>query len=267
MKNTIIFLTHLHSDHTGLANFFDKKGAKIYASKIDGDIMNNSLSREDSYWQGVLTDAISQGLEEDKLSLDDHPGFKYRAREYINYTAAYPGDRIKIGEFNFEVINLEGHTPGCIGLYDEVSKIFFCGDHILGKITPNITFWGFEYGDSLGIYLENLDKVYDMDIDYLFSSHRYLVDDYRNRINEIKLHHEKRLDETRAALKKHGKTTVRTVTKNLHWDIRSKDWDDFPNSQKWFAAGEAHAHLERLRALKEVDYQIIDGVMYYYLID
>ncbi|EKX80958.1 metallo-beta-lactamase [Clostridium botulinum CFSAN001628] len=53
-------------------------------------------------------------------------------------------------------------------------------------------------------------------------------------------------------LRKFGACTVKQVTKELHWDIKSKNWDEFPKSQKWFAAGEAHAHLEHLRALEEV---------------
>ena len=67
-------------------------------------------------------------------------------------------------------------------------------------------------------------------------------------------------------LKNNGSSTVRTVTKNLHWDISFKKWDEFPNPQKWFAAGEAHAHLERLRALGIADYEINDGLIYYSLI-
>ena len=62
---------------------------------------------------------------------------------------------------------------------------------------------------------------------------------------------------------KFGPAIVKQVTKELHWNIKSKDWDDFPKSQKWFAAGEAHAHLEHLRALGEVTMEEKNGVLYY----
>ncbi len=176
---------------------------------------------------------------------------------------AIPGEYIQVGEYNFEIIDLKGHTPGIVGLYDKEHKLLFCGDHILGKITPNITFWGFQYGDMLGTYLKSLDLVYNMDIDYLFSSHRFLVEDHRERVKELYQHHEKRLDEARHILRKCGRATVRTVTKQLQWDIKSKSWDDFPASQKWFAAGEAHAHLEHLRALGELVMEEENGVLYY----
>jgi hypothetical protein len=115
----------------------------------------------------------------------------------------------------------------------------------------------------LGKYFESLDLVYNMDIEYLFSSHRFLIDDHKKRIKELYEHHRDRLDEVRNALQKLGRATVRTVAQNMHWDINSKNWDDFPKSQKWFAAGEAHAHLEHLRALKEITVEEQNGVLYY----
>ncbi|MCR2044583.1 MBL fold metallo-hydrolase [Anaerosalibacter massiliensis] len=262
-ENTILFLTHLHSDHTGLATYLEEMGLTIYASKIDGDLLNNSVEKLDSMWQDTIQQGVWQGLEEDQLDIEDHPGFKFRPTAHINFIPAIPGEYIQIGEYNFEIIDLKGHTPGIVGLYEKEHKILFCGDHILGKITPNITFWGFQYGDILGTYLESLDHVYNMDIDYLFSSHRFLVDDHRERIEELYDHHDKRLDEARKALRKSGRSTVRTVTKQLQWDIKSKNWDEFPKAQKWFAAGEAHAHLEHLRALGEVTMEEEDGVLYY----
>lgn len=260
---TILVLTHLHADHTGLAAKFCEKGIPVYIGRRDGEIMQNY----GPYWDRVVETSFTQGLAEDKLNLKDHPGNKFQAERKVEYKYLEEGDVIKVGEYTFEVVSISGHTPGIIGLYEKEHKLFFCGDHILGKITPNITYWGEHLEDSLGKYLENLDKVYDMEIDHLFSSHRFLVEDHRARIDELKVHHDKRLEEARQALRKYGPSTVRTVTKNLHWDIRSKSWDDFPASQKWFAAGEAQAHLERLRALGEVDYEVRDGVWYYYLLE
>ena len=262
-EKTMLFLTHLHSDHTGLANYLAELGVRIYASKVDGDLLNNSVEKSDPMWQNTIQHGVWQGLEEDQLDIQDHPGFKFRPSAHINYIPANPGEYLQVGEYNFEIIDLKGHTPGILGLYERKHKILFCGDHILGKITPNITFWGFQYGDILGTYLESLNLVYHMDIHYLFSSHRFLVDNHQHRINELYYHHAKRLDEARQALIKSGRSTVRTVTKQLHWDIKSKNWDEFPKSQKWFAAGEAHAHLEHLKALGEVIMEEENGVLYY----
>ena len=88
----------------------------------------------------------------------------------------------------------------------------------------------------MGIYLKNLEKVKEYDIKYLFSSHRFLVEDVNARIDELMKHHEKRLNETLSILKMYDRLTVRNITKNMNWDISAKNWANFPDSQKWFAA-------------------------------
>lgn len=267
LSKTGLFLTHLHSDHTGLVNFYDDLGVKIYMSEVDSVMHIDFMNRYGKYWPQIEYFGHMQGLDIDKLKIEDHPGYKYRPKEDYDYTPLNPGDNFKIGEFNFKVMDLAGHTPGMCGLYDEEKSILFCGDHILGKITPNIQFWNFEIGDSLGTYLENLEKVKDLNIKHLFSSHRYLVDDVNERIEELKEHHRKRLGEVMNTLLRNDYCTVRDITKNLHWDISCKDWDEFPKSQKWFAAGEAHAHLEYLRHRGKVDFKKnYDDVLFYFIV-
>lgn len=264
--DTFLYLTHLHSDHVGLAGFFHDKGMDVYISKIDGDLVNASLEEEDPVWQRTKKRAIQQGLAEDQLDLSDHPGFKFRPNYRLDFKEAIPGEELQVGEYTFEIMDFKGHTPGITGLYEKKHKLLFCGDHILGKITPNITYWGENFPDSLGEYLKSLDRCYDLDVDHLFSSHRHLVDDHRERIRELRNHHKERINEARETLRKTGEATVRDVTKAMHWDIRAKSWDDFPKSQKWFAAGEAHAHLEYLRHAGEARVEERDGILYYSLV-
>lgn len=262
-ENTILYLTHLHSDHTGLAAYLQAKGMEVFISRADGEMLNNSLNLEDVEWQNTIRQGMLQGMQAEGLEIENHPGYKFRPTERIDYIPAIPGGHIEIGDYDFEIVDLKGHTPGITGLYEARHKILFCGDHILGKITPNITFWGFEYGDMLGTYLASLNWVYNMEVDHLFSSHRQLVEDHRARILELYDHHERRLEEAREALRKTGKATVVDVARQLHWDIRSRNWEEFPKAQKWFAAGEAHAHLEHLRALGQAKMEEVDGILYY----
>lgn len=269
LSKTVLFLTHCHSDHVGLANFLDQQGiGEIIISKVDGALVEDGRTRFGEVWQHLIRDAHKQGMEPDKLAIEEHPGYANRPTDIFPYTPAKAGDRLDLGEFHFEMLDEAGHTPGMLGLYEPEKKILFCGDHILGKITPNITYWGEKYGDALGTYLKNIEKLKSLEIKYLFSSHRFLVEDINGRIEELKVHHQKRLNETLSILKKYGKATTRDVTKNLHWDIRAKDWNDFPNAQKWFAAGEASAHLIYLINQGKVREEIQEnGIALYSLIE
>lgn len=258
-NKTELFLTHLHSDHSGMASELFKKGVKIYASEKDGQLINKMTTTE--YWENFEKRKVCFDLEKDNVSYSNHPGYKYCPREKMNFTFLKDGDKLEVGEYNFKVIDISGHTPGQIGLYDKEHKIFFCGDHILDRITPNITFWSFEM-DALKVYFENLNKIYDYDIKYLFTAHRSDVSDHKQRINEIFHHHNERINEI-LDIVKNEKKSPRDIATEMTWAIRCKDWDDFPNSQKWFAVGEVMAHLQYLKNLGKVKEDIINNVMYY----
>ncbi|NLY37606.1 MAG: MBL fold metallo-hydrolase [Tissierellia bacterium] len=264
-RKTRLFLTHLHSDHTGLAAYLAREGVKVYMGEVDGDFLKNSLHEDSPHWVHIKEMSLAQGMEEDKLEISLHPGFRFRPKELPPLINTAAGDTFSVGDYNLEVLDLPGHTPGLQALYEKKRGFLFSGDHLLMSITPNITFWGEEYGDSLGIYLENLDKLTKMNITQIFSSHRELPQDHLSRIKELKDNHQERLDEIRKFLKELGPSTVRDITKKMTWDIRAKGWEDFPSAQKWFAAGEAHAHLRHLKELGEVKEEKRDGIIYFSL--
>ena len=150
-----------------------------------------------------------------------------------------------------------------VGIYDKNHKILFSGDHILNKITPNISFWDFKYEDILGTYLKNLDKVYNMDVDTIYSAHRGIIDNPKLRIDELKKHYADRNAEVYNLLKEVEENSAAQMAAKMHWDYRAKNFEEFPNNQKWFATGEALANLEHLRAIGKADYEFKDGVAYY----
>ncbi len=265
LSKTSLFLTHFHSDHLGLASFLEEMGiSKIYLSRVDGALVESSVDSEGEFWTRLKANAHKQGLDADNLIIEEHPGFKNRPGKHFTYTPCDIGDIIEVGDFHFELIDEAGHTPGMLGLYEKNKKILFCGDHILGKITPNITYWGEQFGDSLGTYLENIEKLKAMDIKFLFSSHRFLVDDVAARVDELIEHHRKRLDEVMDILNDNEGITARDLTVLMHWDIKARTWEEFPASQKWFAVGEAMAHITYLKKRGLIKETVSDnGVLIY----
>lgn len=259
---TDMFLTHLHADHSGLAvKFKNKYKGKVYCSETDTAYINTM--RDTLYSQRFVPILKIMGIEESVDFFKTHPGLVYCIKEEIETEISKEGDIIDIGDYSFEVVDVMGHTPGHLALYDRKNKIFFGGDHILNKITPNISFWDFKYGDILGIYLKNLDKIYNMDIDVIFSSHRSIVDNPKQRIDELKKHYADRNAEVLELLKQGEKFSSRQIASKMRWDYKADNFEEFPNNQKWFATGEALANLEHLRALKLADYEFIDGIAFY----
>jgi glyoxylase-like metal-dependent hydrolase (beta-lactamase superfamily II) len=137
------------------------------------------------------------------------------------------------------------------------------GDHILGDITPNIQSWA-DAGNPLQTYLRSLDKVSELDVAVVLPGHRRIFKNCRERIQELKDHHRNRADEVITILKT-GRKNAFQVASEMTWDITWESWDRFPVSQKWFATGEAIAHLKYLREKEMVIGEMHEGKLIYSL--
>ena len=259
-SKTDVLLTHRHSDHTGLASLLEQKGARIYAGAKE--CLAIQKMAETATW-GFMDELVKMfGLNKYGITVDDHPGYLYRSGTLSVCSSLTEGTRLCYGDYEFTVVDIPGHTPGQIGLYEAKHKLFFCGDHILASITPNITFWGFEQ-DSLAQYLDSLRKVKAMPIDWLFTAHRDIIRDHKIRIAQLISHHDKRLAEVLRILTGISRT-AEEVASFMTWELRIKTWQDFPKAQKWFATGEAAAHIEYLVNTGQVKKMTIpNGTTYY----
>ncbi len=241
-KKTDFFITHLHADHFGLVSYLDTDTSKIYFNQPDANRFKSGF-RLDAF----LNFARLNGYPENELqkALQSHPGLKFRAKESLTFHILKEGDIVSIGDYGFKCIETPGHTWGHMCLYEPDRKIFVSGDHILNDITPNIQLWSDEW-NPLKEYLASLDRVYQLDIDLVLPGHRGIFKNCKERIQELKRHHQNRLDEIVSILGK-GKMNAFRVASKMTWDIVSDSWDLFPVSQKWFATGEAIAHLKYLK--------------------
>lgn len=244
LEDVEVVLTHLHSDHVGLVNLFANAGSKIYAGQVDGNLINEMTGRE--YWDRLEGLIPLYGLEENELLTDENPGYKHRLKEAIDYVELTVGEYLDVGDYHFEILDLSGHTPGHLGFYDAEKKIILSADTILDPITPNITFWGFQYPDILNTYIETLYSLKEREIDLALATHRKIVSNVPERIDELIEHHDERLQEILDAMDVEKEYTVRDISANISWRIRADHWDEFPRAQKWFAAGETMAHLHHL---------------------
>lgn len=244
IEDTSLILSHLHSDHTGLTSMFYDAGCNVYASRLDGDSVNDMAGEK--YWDMMNSLLTYYGIDRRDIELADNPGYAFRLSHRIEFNYLQEGDILEIGRYRFKVLDLIGHTPGHIGLYDERHKILFCGDTILNRITPNITFWGFEYKNILKSYMDTLRYLRELDVDYCFSTHREYIVDHKKRIDEIIAHHYERLDEIYNSMEFGRRYNIEEIASNISWRIRANSWKEFPPAQKYFASGETMSHAEYL---------------------
>jgi glyoxylase-like metal-dependent hydrolase (beta-lactamase superfamily II) len=262
MQQTDFFITHVHADHFGLVSELVNNSSKIYFNHPDAEII-----RDPHHWEKLATSAALNGFPTADLraAIKKHPGHRYHARGPVDLCPLKEGDVIPIGDYAFRCVETPGHTKGHMCLYDPNTKIFFSGDHILGDITPNITLWS-ENHDPLRQYLESLDKVKDYDISLVLPGHRNLLHHHRQRIAELRKHHEVRAEEVLSILEK-GEQNAYQVASQMTWDIDCDVWEDFPLPQKWFAAGETLAHLQYLQGQGRVKRELREEKAWFSLAD
>jgi glyoxylase-like metal-dependent hydrolase (beta-lactamase superfamily II) len=253
LAETDFFITHLHSDHMGMVGELATDTSTIFFNRPDGELIEAGRRDPKGFMKKMIDHATRGGFpgHEVEESVRKHPGMKYSPPSYPPFQLLGDGDVVAIGDYSFDVVWTPGHTPGHLCLYEAAHKMLLSGDHVLGDITPNITVWR-EEDDSLGDYLESLDKVAELDVELVLPGHRTSFTDCRGRIAELKEHHRDRLAEVLEIIDS-GSRTVYEIASKMTWDIKVKTWDDFPVVQKWFAVSEAAAHLRHLEIRGEVN--------------
>lgn len=242
LKKTSVFLTHLHSDHTGLAGDFVIHNCPIYMSRIDYEYLNGIKTGNSQ----VAMDELfhREGFPEYVLTIQnkENQGRRYSVKQMFPAQLVDDGTMIFLGDLEIQCVHTPGHTPGHMVLYLSKEQLLFTGDHILFDITPNISVWnGVPY--SLEDYLISLDKIRAFPVQAAFPAHRHGESNIYDRIDALQAHHLDRLDEILRAVNTHPGATAYQIAGMITWSARGLGWEQFPPHQKWFAMGETLAHL------------------------
>ena len=238
-RDVDVALTHLHSDHSGLAPEVVGETGWIYVSGPDRAYLEQP---EEAKWAHTDAFYISEGFPPELLAQNRaNPARALAPVPTGRYRTLEPGAVLEAGGRRLTCLPAPGHTPGQLCFWDESDGILFTGDHVLFDISPNITPWnGME--DALGCYLDSLRAVRELPARLALPGHRR-PGALAPRVDALLEHHARRLDELTAILRARPGSTAYEAAAHMTWNIRSRSWDDFPLAQKWFAVGECIAHL------------------------
>ena len=242
LDRTDFFITHLHADHFGLVGRLLSTESRLFFNRPEKELIET--------WEGfepMIAFAGKNGFPQNDLrsAINAHPGNRFGSDWIPDLEALSDGDTIAVGAYSFQCIETPGHTLGHTCLYEPTEKLLIAGDHLLIDITPNIQCWS-DNENPLKNYLNSLDKVHDLDVAMVLPGHRRLFENHRQRIDELKYHHQCRLEEICRILEPGIPKHAYQVASEMTWDIKCDTWEAFPIAQKWFATGEAIAHLNYL---------------------
>lgn len=261
LRRTDFFITHLHSDHLGLAPYVATEGSRIFLGAPDCRTMNDP-----DIWDKLKKIAGTNGFPPGELdaAIEKNPGRKYQALGPIDFTEISEGDIMQVGDYTFTPIMTPGHTCGHFCLYEPQRKMLFSGDHLLEDITPLISVL-YEGSNPLGQYLDSLNKIARFEIHWVFPGHRSKFTRCTERIAEMKYHIKTRSEEVLSILEAAGRQSAYEVASKMTWDVDPVNWNEVALTQRWFAAGEALAYLGYLQAEGRITKEMSGGKAYYSL--
>ena len=241
-----VLVTHIHPDHYGLAGRVrEASGAWIGLHPDDAVMLEARYGDTDE----LLSD-MSHLLAESGVPADRLPDLAFASMVLKSMvTMAVPdvlfedGKEIELPGWSLRTIWTPGHSPGHVCFYSDDRKLLLSGDHVLPRITPNISVHTQQFPNPLGDYLESLLKVQNLGAEEVLPGHEYRFADLQGRLEEIIAHHAGRLEEIEQVLAERPGSTAWDITLRLHW---SRPWDEIQPFMQRQANGETLAHCALL---------------------
>jgi glyoxylase-like metal-dependent hydrolase (beta-lactamase superfamily II) len=267
-KLTDVLFTHYHIDHVGMIPRIKEasRGLNLWIHPTEKEL-SRSMTED---FEGLLS-ATKDFLRTSgaPLSYVDDPrnflpaGFTLKAYEEIAERARplSDGQEIDVGSYHFQVLWTPGHSPGHVCLYEPDLKALISGDHVLPTISPHVSQFMAD-ASPLEDYLESLEKVERLDVKVVLPAHEEAFTNLRERVKQLKNHHEQRLKEILTLLK-NGSLTVHSLASKVHWNVSYKDWGRFPPFQRYLALRETLSHLTFLERKGLVKRTMVNQEMLY----
>ena len=238
-----VVVTHLHPDHYGLApRVREASGAWGGLHPADARLLDARYHDTDDLVHRMQDLMAMSGVPKEKL-----PDLSFASMEVRSTVSVAQPDILIEDEqlldlpgWDFRAVWTPGHSPGHICLYSDDHKLLLSGDHVLPRITPNISFHSQQFSNPLGDYLESLAKVRALHPDEVFPAHEYRFSGLDERVDALIAHHVDRLAEIEAILVKKPGISCWDITLALSW---SRPWDEIHDYMQRAANGETLAHL------------------------
>jgi glyoxylase-like metal-dependent hydrolase (beta-lactamase superfamily II) len=247
-----IVATHYHPDHLGNAAWLAERFGVSIAMTLAEYLTGHAVHGQTAGYAVHDTCALfrAHGVDDEHLQALEARGNRYRAgvpELPTRFRRLYPGGNVRIGGGDWRVIGGYGHSPEHAALHSSERRVLISGDMLLPRISTNVAVWPAEpEGDPLARFLESLRAFEALPEDTLvLPSHGLPFRGIAERVAQLRQHHEARLAELLDAV---AQTSV-SASDVLPVLFRRK----LDTQQRFFAVGEAIAHLNNLVAAGTLD--------------
>jgi glyoxylase-like metal-dependent hydrolase (beta-lactamase superfamily II) len=220
-----IVATHAHVDHFGqAAKACSSMGARLLAHELDSatiETFDESASRRAREYRDGLAHAGVPPAENANL-WDQGRRFDDCGQSATVHQRLQEGDRLSLGDDEYEVLHAPGHTPGSLLLRQAEGEHTFTGDTILPQITPNALSVTRAERHALPTYLRTLHHLRELELGLILPGHRPAFEDHTTAIDGALRHAELRQQRILTILSQ-GVQTAYDVALALFRKIERKD--------------------------------------------
>jgi glyoxylase-like metal-dependent hydrolase (beta-lactamase superfamily II) len=234
-----VLVTHFHSDHHGLSGRLRAaSGAWVGMHRLDAALVRQTGD------PGATIARMREWVVERGGTARDAVELSGSVEDVRRWGEMAEPDRlIEDGDeplAGLRAVWTPGHTPGHLCFYDERRALLLSGDHVLPRISPNISLSPGQSRDPLRDFLASLAKAGAVPAEEVLPAHEWRFRGLRERTEELAQHHDTRLREVEAVLAERPGATTWEVAKRLTW---SRTWPEIRGFIRRSALGETLAHL------------------------
>jgi glyoxylase-like metal-dependent hydrolase (beta-lactamase superfamily II) len=243
-----VMVTHIHADHYGLAGRIrEAAGAWVGLHPADARLIDARYDHPEQ-----LLARMGDLLRRDGAPPEEVESLQQASMPIRALVSSVPpdvfiedGDKPEVPGWDVTAIWTPGHSPGHLCFYVPDHRLMLSGDHVLPRITPNISFHPQAGPNPLADFLTSLEKVATHDVAEVLPAHEYRFVDLPGRVAALKAHHQARFDEVTAAIRD-GVSTTWGLASCMTW---SRPWEQIHGFMRRAAVNETLAHLRYLESL------------------
>jgi glyoxylase-like metal-dependent hydrolase (beta-lactamase superfamily II) len=241
-----VMVTHIHPDHYGLAGRIrEASGAWISLHPADARLIQDRYIEPTDLLERMGQMLRRMGAPEAEIATLQSVAMPVRpfVDPVLPDILLEDGEQPDVPGWDLSAIWTPGHTPGHLCFWEPRHELLLTGDHVLPRITPNVSYNPQAGDNPLGEFLEALDRLDEYEPNEVLPAHEYRFDDLHGRVDELRRHHAARFREVVAAIAD-DQTTAWDIAARMTWN---RPWPEIDGWMRRAAVGEALAHLHALR--------------------